>query len=154
MLDNQDAIKLTGNARKNEIVERLNDYEGKDLLNICRDANSWDGSFDFCDAFEADYIDDYLCDMKPYDIMCRVVFGNVENVNNMLRFDAYGNLESVHEWDLEKECEENIDEIADWLMDNYSNTDSLYSDDEELFETWWEIDHDQYDWDEDEDEDK
>lgn len=150
MLDNHEAIKLTGDARKKEIIDRLNDYEEKDLLNICRDANSWDGSFDNLWAFDAEDIDEYLCDIKPYDIMCRIVFGNVDNVNHMLRFDAYGNLESVHEWELEDECKHYIHEIADWLMDDYDHTDSLYSDDEELFETWWEIDHNQYDWDEEE----
>lgn len=150
MLDNQEAIKLTGDARKAEIISRLNDYESKDLLNICRDANCYDGSFDFCDAFD---IED-LCSMADdkYELVRSVIYGNVTNVMDMVRYNAYGNLESVTEWDLEKECEESIDEIADWLMDNYNNTDSLYSDDEELFETWWEIDHDQYDWDEDEDE--
>ena len=112
MLDNQEAIKLTGDARKAEIISRLNDYESKDLLNICRDANCYDGSFDFCDAFD---IED-LCSMADdkYELVRSVIYGNVTNVMDMVRYNAYGNLESVTEWDLEKECEESIDEIADW----------------------------------------
>lgn len=149
MLDFEKAAKLEDyNERKAEIISRLKDYEDKDLLNICRDANSWDGSFDFCDAFDAEDIDEYLCDMKPYDIMCRIVFGNVDSVNNMLRFDAYGNLESVHEWDLESEARSYIDDIAAWLMDDWHNTDGLYEEDRELFEAW------EYGLDEDEEEDE
>ncbi len=152
MIDNEKAIKLNGyDERRAEIVSRLCDYNDKDLFSICHDAFCYDGSFDFCDAFNAEDIDDFLCSMTPYDIMCRIVFGNVENVNDMLRFDAYGNLESVTEWDLHDEARDNIEEIADWLMDNYSNTSSLYSDDDELFETWEDIDNGYYD-DEDEDE--
>lgn len=148
MLDNHEAIKLTGDARKAEIISRLNDYDDKDLLNICRDANSWDGSFDFCDVFD---IED-LCSMvdDKYELVRSVIYGNVTNVVDMVRYDAYGNLENVTVWDLYKECTDSIDYIADWLMDDWQNTDSLYEEDEELFNTWWEIDHDQYDWDEEE----
>lgn len=152
MLDNEKAIKLTGNDRTKEIESRLADYLDSDLLNLFREANSWDGSFDFVDAFDADYIDDFLCDMKPYDIMCRVVFGNVDTVNAMLRFDAYGNLESVHEFELEEECKSCIYDMARWLIDDWSNVDGLYEEDKELFETWYNIDHDQYDCEEDGDE--
>lgn len=152
MLDNHEAIKLTGDARKAEIISRLKDYEGKDLLNICRDAMCWDGSFDFVDCFEAEEVENYIDTSDAYSFMCRIVFGNIESLGryDMLRVNAYGNLESVQEWQLEKECRENINEIADWLMDDWQNTDSLYEEDEELFNTWWDIDHDQYDWDEDE----
>lgn len=155
MLDNKSAIRLEDyNERKAEIVSRLNDYDSKDLLNICHDANCYDGSFDFVDCFEADEVENYIDTSDAYSFMCRIVFGNIESLGryDMLRVNAYGNLESVNEWQLEKECEDCIDEIADWLMDNYDATNSLYSDDEELFEAWWEIDHDQYDWDEDEEE--
>ena len=68
----------------------------------------------------------------------------------MVRYNAYGNLESVSEWDLVKECQDNLREMAEWLMDDYNEVYSLYEDDKELFDTWWDIDHDQYEEDEDE----
>ena len=151
MLDFDDAIELTAyDERKAEIESRLADYTDEDLLRLFRDANIYDGSFDFVDAFDSDYIDDYLCDMKPYDIMCRVVFGKVETVNAMFRFNAYGNLESVSEWELRQECRESICDMAAWLVDGWYNVDGLYEDDKELFEAWDDIDNDRWDWDEDE----
>ena len=91
--------------------------------------------------------------MKPYDIMCRIVFGNVNNVGGMLRFDAYGNLENVSEYELIEDCQGSICDMASWLMDNWYHIDGLYEEDKELFEAWDDIDHDCYDWDE-EDEDE
>lgn len=146
----EDAIKLTGEERKNEIIERLKDYNGKDLLSICREAHSWNGSFDFADVFD---IEDLCSMMSAYDVARSIIYGDVTNVNDMVRFNAYGNLENVSEWDLEEEARDNIDEIADWLMDNYDQTYSLYSDDAELFEAWENIDRygdDYYDEDEEE----
>lgn len=152
MLDNHEAIKLTGDARKAEIESRLMDYLNDDLLRLFRDANSWDGYFDFADAFD---IED-LCSMvdDKYELVRSVIYGDVTNVNDMVRYNAYGNLESVSEWDLEKECQDSICDMAGWLMDNYYHVDSLYEEDKELFEAWDDIDHDRYDWDEDEDEEE
>lgn len=146
----EDAIKLKGDERKAEIAERLNDYNDADLLSICREACSWDGSFEDLYAFDAEDVGVYVDTSDAYGFMCRIVFGNVENVNDMLRFDAYGNLESVCEWDLEKEARDQIDEIADWLMDNWHEAYSLYSDDEELFNAWEDIDAGNWDWEEEE----
>lgn len=151
--DFDNAIKLKGDERKAEIVERLNDYNDADLLFICREANSYDGSFDDLWAFDAEDVGVYVNTDDAYGFMCRIVFGNVENVNDMLRFNAYGNLESVNEWDLEDEARDQIDEIADWLMDNWNEAYSLYDDDKELFDAWDNIDRygdDYYDEDEEE----
>lgn len=150
MLDFNEAIKLTGEERKAEIISRLNDYESKDLLRIYREAMCYDGTFDFADYFD---LED-LCNMvdDKYELVRSIIYGNVESVYDFVRYNAYGNIESVTEYDLEKECEDYIDELADWLMDNHDETSSLYEEDKELFNAWWDIDHDQYDWDEDEEE--
>ena len=148
MLDNEKSIKLTGDERKAEIVSRLNDYEDKDLFNIYRDAFYYDGSFDFCDVFDLEDLCSMISD--TYELARSIIHGNVENVHYQVRYDAYGNLESVTEYDLYNECWDYVSDLADWLMDDWQNTDSLYEEDRDLFDTWWDIDHDQYDWDEEE----
>lgn len=150
----EDVIKLTGDDRKKEIIERLNDYLNEDLLSICQEANAYDGSFDFVNVFDPEDIGNYVDTSDAYRFMCSIVFGNIENVNDMLRFNAYGNLVSVSQWQLESEARESIDEIADWLMDNWNKSYSIYGDDEDLFNAWWDIDHGQYDWDEDEEDEQ
>ena len=151
MLDNNVAIKLESyEERKAEIVSRLKDYLNEDLLDIYREAMSYDGSFDFCDAFDLEDLIS-MTDNK-YELVRSIIYGDVKSIDGMVRYNAYGNLESVTEYDLQWECEDYIDDLAEWLMDNYDNTNSLYEDDKELFEAWWDIDHDQYDWDEEEEE--
>lgn len=140
MMDFDKAIKLKDEEREKEILARLNDYDDKDLLFICREACSYDGSFDFVDAFDMEDVGDYIDTSDAYGFMCRIVYGNVNMADGMLRHDAYGNLESVNEWDLEEEARDNINDIAYWLMDNWHNVDCLYSDDEELFDAWDNID--------------
>ena len=147
----EDAIKLKGDERKKEIIERLNDYTHKDLLSICREANSYDGSFDFADAFD---LEDLCAMMSAYDVARSIIFGDVTNVDDMVRFDAYGNLESVSEWDLKHEAYDQTDEIADWLMDYWNEAYSLYEDDKELFDAWENIDRYGDDYYDDEDEEE
>ena len=143
MLENKDAIRLTGEKRINEIADRLVDY---DLFNLCREAMSYDGSFDFCDVFDLEDLCGIVND--KYELVCSIVYGDIKNVDDWVRYNAYGNLESVTEHELYTECQDCIGEIAEWLMDNYSNVDCLYEEEKELFDAWWEIDHDQYDWEE------
>ena len=140
MLDFDKAIKLKDEERKKEIIDRLKEYEDKDLLSICCEANSYDGSFDNLWAFDIEDVGDYVDTSDAYRFMCLIAYGNVNMADYMLRFDAYGNLESVNPWDLEEEARDQIEDIADWLMDNYYKTDSLYGEDEELFDAWDNID--------------
>ena len=151
MLDNTVAIKLESyEERKAEIIIRLNDYLNEDLLSIYREAMCYDGSFDFCDAFDLEELIG-MVDNK-YELVRSIIYGDVKSIDGMVRYNAYGNLESVTEYDLQWECEDYIDDLAEWLMDNYDHVSGLYEDDKELFEAWWDIDHDQYDWDEEEEE--
>lgn len=133
----EEAVKFTEEDRKNELLARLADYLDEDLRNICCDAYSWDGSFEHIgDAFLAEDIADYVSCEDPYWFMCRVVFGKVDRVDSMLRFNAYGNLESIDEWELNSEARMCIGEIADWLMDNWDKCGSLYEEDVELLNAW------------------
>lgn len=134
------AVKLDGDARKNEIVARLNDYLDDDLLSICREAFSWDGSFEELYAFDAEDIENHVDPREIYRLMCQIVYGNVQTVNELLRFDAYGNLESISEFDLGIEARDRIDDIAEWLLDNWHHCDNLYEDDYNLFSAWDEVD--------------
>ena len=148
----ENAIKLaTYDERKAEIVSRLKEYDDKELLDIYYSAMCYDGSFDFCDVFYPEDIGEYMNTDDAYNFLCRIVYGKVNSLSDYLRFNAYGNLESVSEYDLYHDCELYIDDLAGWLIDYYNNAD-IDEEMEELFDAWWDIDHDQYDWDLDSDE--
>lgn len=139
MLDFEKAVKLEDyNERKAEIISRLNDYLDDDLHRLFCEAMSWDGSFDFVDCFEAEEVGEYINTDDAYGFMCRIVFGNITSLGryDMLRVNAYGNLESVTEYEIYQECKDSIDDMAEWLMDNWYHIDGLYEEDKELFEAW------------------
>lgn len=84
-----------------------------ELLQACRDANGYNGQFDFCDYYED--IEE-VCDfMSGYELARAIIYGDVTNVIEPVRFNAYGNLENVTEYDLEQEALDYIDELLDFI---------------------------------------
>lgn len=84
-----------------------------ELLQACREANSYNGQFDFCDYYED--IEE-VCDfMSGYELARAIIYGDVTNVIEPVRFNAYGNLENVTEYDLEQEALDYIDELLDFI---------------------------------------
>ena len=134
------------NERRNEIKERLDNYEERDLRGVYQYVNSYNGNFDFIDVFFPEEIDELSNDIYSfYDILVMVVCGNVNSLDDWLRLDSYGNIESVSECELDKECLEHTNDLADWLLDNYWHVnESLYDEDRELLEAWEEIDNGTY----------
>lgn len=138
IMENEKAIWLTGDGRVNEVVDRLRDYRDSDLLYLYREANSYDGSFEFAYTFD---VSDLTCIFdNTNDLVHAIIHGNVTNITDEVRFDGNGDLESVTEEALYADCEAFIEELAEWLMNNHSQVDGLYTEDEELFNKWQEID--------------
>jgi hypothetical protein len=138
IMENEKAIWLTGDGRVNEIIDRLRDYRDSDLLYLYREANGYSGGFEFADTFD---VSDLTCIFdNTNDLVHAIINGNVSNIVDEVRFDRFGNLESVTEETLYKDCEDYVEELAEWLMDNYCHVDGLYTEDEELFNKWQEID--------------
>ena len=48
-------------------------------------------------------------------------YGDYKYTDQYVRFNAYGKLESLDDFEYEKELEDNINEIIDELMENYNN---------------------------------
>ena len=143
-MSNSDAIKLTTpEERKSEIRYRLGHYSSEDILNVFKCANSYSGDFEFVYVFEADEIEDYF--ETEYDVLRACVYGNVENLNDLLRIDDYFNLESLTIDQLYDECWDWLDELVDYVMENWDRlSDALYTDDYELLDTWDNIDNGTY----------
>lgn len=100
-------------STKEKIMEVLKEAESGDLVSLTREM-----------------VNTMVKD--KFELARAIIYGNVTNVNEPVRFNGYGNLESVSEYELIKECENNIDEIADWIMDN--GTSNIYTLTDELEE--------------------
>lgn len=105
-----------------DIKNVLEEMSDRELLGVFKEANSWDGSFDFVDVFDFEELASMTND--TYEFGRSIVYGDVTNVNDSVRYNAYGNLESVSEYDLASEARDNIDDLANWLADNYMRVDS------------------------------
>ena len=116
---------------KKRICEQLDELSDDNLLGIYRTAMQWDGSFDFVDIAD---IYDAVEGMKTEDIVNVIVYGDVKNVFDPVRFDGYGNLETVSKWDVIDECRDKsqLSELADWLLDNHIHADLEWYDGDEI----------------------
>lgn len=98
-------------------------------LNICKEINSYDGSMDFSDIY---YIEDLADFTKAYDLARAIIYGEVSSIEDPVRYNGYGNLESVDEYELKSESENYIEEIIDFIDSN--GFSDIYCDElEELY---------------------
>lgn len=94
--------------------------ENVDLLRqLTQEVNSWDQSLE---SYEVMDFDDYFFDTyfegKPEEAARATFFGNIENWNDeYIRFNGYGNLESLSDYAYEKELLEGADEIIERALE-------------------------------------
>jgi hypothetical protein len=105
-----------------------------ELRQIVGDLNSWDGCIRNLDVMDNDeeFFNIYF-DGKPMEAVRAAVYGDYHYTDDYVRFDGYGNLESLSEYDLESEMKDNIDEIIDLMIENRDNID-IPAEIEELLE--------------------
>lgn len=120
------------NAEKIEQIEKIL-LDNKDAtLEICKELNSWNGDLEIFDVMENDeeFFDLYF-EGKPAEAVRAAFYGNYNYMDEYVRFNSYGNLESLNQWKLEQEIEFYINDIIDSLLRNYNN---IYIDNENLLE--------------------
>ncbi len=96
-----------------------------ELRYVVEEINDWNGSLDYLEVYEnnEDFFEDRLYYASRYDLIKRVANGNYRVEDDLVRFDCYGDLESLDEWEYEQELEENIDDIVKKLMNCYNELD-------------------------------
>ena len=104
-----------------ELMKTWLEENAEERLNICKSINSYDGSMDWADSFDLEELASWT---NAYDLARAIIYGNVTNVNDEVRYNGYGNLESVDSYDLEKESADYIEEIIDFIDSNgFSDVD-------------------------------
>lgn len=99
-------------TKREKAIEYLKENTSE-LLQACREANGYNGGFEFCNYYED--IEE-VCDfMNSYELARAIIYGDVTNVIDPVRFNAYGNLETVTEYELEQEALDYIEELLDFI---------------------------------------
>ena len=97
----------------------------EELRNIVSELNAWNGCLDWLDYWEnGEEFFEVMFNNKQ-DVARAVFYGSYNYMDDLVHFDAYGNLESIDEQELEQEMVDYIDEIVDALVDNAENLDYL-----------------------------
>ena len=118
------------------VIEEIKNLKDSQLLDLAKECYSYNGTCDWADVFGNDEF--FFKDMfdDAYDAVRAVYFGEYNFHDDYVRFDAYGNLETLTDYQLEKEARDFVDDIIDALEDNphaesLLNDLGIYLDDEE-----------------------
>lgn len=135
--------------RLNQMVEVLNDLSDNELMQLFRDVNAWDGSYEFTDGWDMDEFLHIMIEGKKGGELVRFIQDVAEAVNDYDGsdgiedavwgyFDGYS-LEIKDERDIIEEAREDyLEDLAQDVIDDgrTSKFSSLPYDVEELLDEW------------------
>ena len=90
---------------------------------MVREINAWGGRLEHLEYFDMEELDLVLEGYTPSEVANRIFYGSFNPNDEYFRFNAYGNLESANEWDIEEEYRDNISEIASYIVEYKDNID-------------------------------
>ena len=100
---------------KNYLLNHIDEIGG-----IISDINSIDSSLDYLEYYEnnEEFFNTFFYN-NPSEAVRSSFYGDYNYCDNWVKFDGYGNLKSVDDYELEKEYKYYIDEIIDSLLEHY-----------------------------------
>lgn len=88
------------------------------LKGAVRELNIWNGSMEHLDVYENDEeFFNMAFEGNPMEAVRATQYGSYAFGDEYVRFDGYGNLESMSEYEYERECKDYVDEIIDNLVE-------------------------------------
>lgn len=93
-----------------------NNLSDDDLLKLFRAYNGYFGDYEFCDTWD---LEELCFSYGTYDIARKIIFGNVNNIVDDVRFDENGNLESIDNYDLYDEMYDYLGDLCNDLLNNW-----------------------------------
>lgn len=95
-----------------------NNLSDDDLLNLFKTYNNYYGDYEFCETWG---LEELCFNYNAYDIAQKIIFGNVDNTIDDVRFDSNENLESVDIYDLYDEMYDYLGDLCNDLLNNWYN---------------------------------
>ena len=97
------------------------------LKDVVMELNCWNGCLDWLDYQEnnEDFFETYFA--KKDEVARAICYGDYNYMDDYVRFNAYGNLESCNEWEYEDELKSYINDIVDNLTEEKDNL-TIYDD--------------------------
>ena len=88
------------------------------LEEVVRELNGWNACLDYLDVYENDEeFFNMFFEGKPAELARAIYYGDFNYNDEYIKFNGYGNLESLSEYEYEEMLEENIEEITENLIE-------------------------------------
>ena len=88
------------------------------LEEVVRELNSWNACLDYLEVYENDEeFFDMFFEGRPAEVARAIYYGDFNYNDEYIKFNGYGNLESLDRYDYEELLEENIKEITENLIE-------------------------------------
>lgn len=110
--DERELIDLSDDEREKAVKAELDHLDGEELLQMCRDYNSWDGSFEFCDMMDAEEFVYCMTEGKKGDKLLEFIMDVADAVNEYEGSDPCSAL-----WGYPNGCDLEIKEEDDLIDD-------------------------------------
>ena len=104
-----------------EIRDIVDEFDVDELKEMVRECIAWNGTLESYDWYDNDeyFFNDYFS--NTMDAVRAVCYGSYNYTDEYVRFDGYGDLESFDNYDLERELEDNAEEIIEQYVDIIDN---------------------------------
>lgn len=112
------------------LIEYLKENVTTDeLLEMTQSVNSYNGALDYLYYYEND--EEFFETMfQTKDEVARAIcYGDYNYTDDYVKFNVYGNLESVSQWELEEKLNEYKEEIIDEYLNAYEEDKEYFNDD-------------------------
>ena len=100
----------------NEIKELLLNDMGT-LRDVVRELDGWNNCLDYLIVYENDeeFFDIFFAN-NPAEVARAIYYGDFNYNDEYIKFNAYGNLETLSEYNYEELLKENVEEVIDCLI--------------------------------------
>ena len=103
----------------------LNNLE--EIKNVIVEVNNWNGSLVGLEVFDNDeYFFNDIFYGRKYELVEKIINGDYRLEDDFVRFDCYGDIESLNRREYEEELKENIDKIIEELISCYDDLTYYY----------------------------
>ena len=87
------------------------DNKAIELLEMVQEVNSYNGNLDYLEFYDMDCFNELMHGLEPDELARRIFHGDFNPNHEYFEFNGYGNLESLSEFDVEKELLDYEEEI-------------------------------------------
>lgn len=118
---------------KDDLFNQLEDLPLEKKIALVDEINSYDGTLDYLTVYEndADFFEIFFSH-NVIEAVRATQFGSYDYNDEFVRFDVYGNIESLSGFEFESDYYDAISEIIEWIIENYDKIDIEYYLDTEL----------------------